>query len=1631
METGKEKWIFLDTEAEPDSGRVLDFGAVRGDGKMLHTASPRAFSAFLKDAGYLAGHNILEFDLRYIQDLVHEACPEARVIDTLCLSPLLFPARPYHRLLKDDKLQSDELNNPLNDALKCRELFDDEAEAFRSLPGAVQKIYQTLLEREPAFSGFFAWMKENGTPEDAEPGEDPETEKQRCIQRIRNAFSGKICGHADLESLIRHAPAELAYTLALVGAGDRYSITPPWLARRYPGTGPVMRRLRGTPCGQKDCLYCGARMDPAGRLKDYFGYDSFRTYEGEPLQEQAVRAAIAGESLLAVFPTGGGKSVTFQLPALIAGETVRGLTVVISPLQSLMKDQVDHLEERGIADAVTINGLLNPLERKAAIDRIANGFASILYISPESLRSATVENLLISRNVVRFVIDEAHCFSAWGQDFRVDYLYIGDFIRKLQENKRLRSRIPVSCFTATAKKQVIGDIQDYFRRKLGLELKLFTTAAERQNLRYAVLPENNDEEKYTALRNLISGRSCPAIVYVSRVRRTRELAERLRADGFTAEAYNGKMDSQEKIRVQNAFLRDEIQVIVATSAFGMGVDKKDVGLVVHYEISDSLESYTQEAGRAGRDENMQAECYVLFNEEDLDKHFVLLNQTRLSLSEIQQVWRAVKEQTGRRMRMNRSALEIARQAGWDDSVSDIETRVTTAVAALENAGYVERGRNVPHIYANSIQVPSVMAAAERLAASGRMTEEEKQIARRVLGFLISRKTTWRSTSETAESRVDYLADRLGLPGETVVRSILQMREEGLLADQQDLIAVLRRTDTENRSLQTLRQFLDAERFLLEHFEDHEPVDYRGLNDLALRSGVAGCTVKNLKTLVLCWQISGMLQKEIPAAGENTVYFRKLSVTEQRVRLDRRSAVCDFALRYLFSRRENLLKQEGEDLAVSFSVMELEKAFNTNRDGDFSRFATDGEEVQQALLYLHRIGALRLEGGFLVSYNTMQILRKETNNHIQYKNEDYRQLKEYYQQRMQQIHIVGEYAHLMAREDEAAESFVRDYFQMDSRKFLDKYFPEEERKLEISRNMTPERFERLFGNLSDMQRAIIQDRDSERILVLAGPGSGKTRILVHKLASLLMMEEVKHEQLLMLTFSRAAATEFKARLLQLVGNAAHFVEIKTFHSYCFDLVGRIGNLRDTDHVVEDAVRMILQGQTETAKITKTVLVIDEAQDMDEKEYALVQALARTNEHMRIIAVGDDDQNIYEFRGSSSVYMKKLLNGESVRQYEMTENYRSDRRIVDFCNAFSETIGGRMKTVPIRSVSGGEGVVRLIRYAGSHLETPLAEAVREKREKEGSLCVLTATNDEAARVTGLLNRCGCPASLIQSDDGFDLYNLAEIRFFLHAAGTKGTVIREEDWQAAREKLAADYADSAALPFSLNMIDTFAGLNRIRYRSDLETFLHESKPEDFAESGKTSVVVSTMHKAKGKEYDSVYLMLDGYDLSPNAARRAVYVAMTRARHELQIHTNGGFFDRFRAAASEYIRNRARFSEPEELLLPLTHRDVYLDFYLGRGREIGKLRSGERLIWREGSLYPEKNPARAAVRLSAACMEKLKQLEQKGYQVCESRIRYVVAWQPAGDKPETMIVLPDLLLRRQQETGNGSLSIDAMGPE
>lgn len=645
---------FIDTEIEPKSRKVLDIGSVKGDGSLFHKSSVADFIQFLNGTQFICGHNIFNHDIKYIGKALYDAgISSSNIIDTLFLSPLLFPAKPYHALLKDDKLQSDDINNPLNDSIKAKDLFYDEVAAFHQTDETLQRIFYLLLNNKREFQSFFRFITY-------------QCEAINPEALIRRKFENEICKHADLFKIISEHPIELAYCLSLINAFIKHkkihSITPPWVLKNYPDVEKIMFRLRNQPC-VRGCEYCSNAFDIHKGLKRFFGFDSFRTYAGEPLQEKAVKAAVDNKSILAVFPTGGGKSITFQVPALMSGAAARGLTVVISPLQSLMKDQVDNLEKIGITDAVTINGLLDPIERAKSFERVEDGSAAILYISPESLRSRTIERLISGRKIARFVIDEAHCFSSWGQDFRVDYLYIGDFIKRIQEQKNLDDGIPVSCFTATAKQKVIEDIREYFREKLSLDLELFTSKASRTNLHYNVFEKGNEEEKYQATRDLIEEKNCPAIIYVARTRTAYQLAERLTKDGFNARPYHGKMDKLEKTVNQDSFISGETNIMVATSAFGMGVDKKDVGMVIHYEISDSLENYVQEAGRAGRDEKIVADCFVLFNEEDLSKHFILLNQTKLSIKEIQQVWKAIKDITRFRSTVSNSALEIARKAG--------------------------------------------------------------------------------------------------------------------------------------------------------------------------------------------------------------------------------------------------------------------------------------------------------------------------------------------------------------------------------------------------------------------------------------------------------------------------------------------------------------------------------------------------------------------------------------------------------------------------------------------------------------------------------------------------------------------------------------------------------------------------------------------------------------------------------------------------------------------------------------------------------------------------------------------------------------------------------------------------------
>lgn len=1597
------RYAFVDVEVGLKDKRIHDIGILRWDGAKYHSADKRAAISFLENVDFVCGHNVIHHDMKF---LLGDEAQRWQLVDTLYVSPLLFPERPYHHLLKDDKLMNEQMNNPVNDCEKACDLLMDEIAKWKVLPEAQRFIYATLLHDVTEFAGFLAMV-------DAEV-----CDETTLVEHIHTAYDGRICRHADLAAIIEQQPVELAFALALISTTERNSITPPWVLHNYPNVENVVHRLRHTRCAE-GCDYCRKYLDAHYNLKYFFGYDQFRTYEGEPLQENAVKAAVDSKSLLAIFPTGGGKSLTFQLPALMEARSVHGITVVISPLQSLMKDQVDNLAERGITDAVTINGLLDPISRSLAIERVQNGDASLLYIAPEMLRSKTIEKILMARHVVRFVVDEAHCFSSWGQDFRVDYLYIGKFISEYQKRKQLQRPIPVSCFTATAKQKVVQDICDYFKQTLNLDLQLFASSASRTNLRYSVIHAETDEDKYMKLRSLIAESDCPTIVYVSRTKRTKMLAEKLTRDGYKALPFNGRMDSDEKIANQEAFMSDNVRIIVATSAFGMGVDKSDVGLVVHYDISDSLENYVQEAGRAGRNPHLQAKCFVLYNDNDLDKHFILLNQTKLSISEIQQVWKVVKDMTRQRMQTCSSALEIARKAGWDDSVTDIETRVRTAIAALEQAGYLERGNNVPHVYATGITVKSMDEARKRITSSLLFHNEEVEKAVRIIKSLISQKHIAKAQDAEAESRVDYLADILGLTKSEVVSAVERMRQEGILADTKDVSAYLNDTgESENRSRLLLRRFTRLERYILDHITDGAlRISCKQLNDDAQKNGITTATEKDIRTLLYFLTVKGYTRKKEDAA-HNIELTRQADMQSTIKRFEKRLNICTFAVEWLYRQAQNTTLEESKKNGVQFSVVELLNDLKAQGQTFFESLDDlQLEDVEESLLYLSKIGALKLEGGFLVLYNAMNI-RRLKDNKLRYKQEDYRMLNEFYRQKIQQVHIVGEYANLMVRDYDAALQYVHDYFQMDYKAFVQKYF-KGERVEQIERNITSKKYEQLFNQLSKKQMQIISDKESRVIVVAAGPGSGKTRVLVHKLASLLLLEDVKHEQLLMLTFSRAAATEFKQRLMGLIGNAAHFVEIKTFHSYAFDLLGRIGNLEDAKDVVGRAARMISEGEVEPNRIGKTVLVVDEAQDMSSEEFALVRALMSVNEEMRVIAVGDDDQNIYEFRGSDSNYMRQLLADDKSTFVEMTENYRSTQHVVAFANAFVKGIHNRMKQTPILSMSKDEGTVVVTHHA-SHIMFQRVVSDLLRQRNSGTISVLTHTNEEAVILVALLRKHGLRSKLIQSMDGFRFWNMAEVRLFLKyiERDTHTPIVTDEVWNEAKRKTFQAYATSSSLPYLKRCIELFEKINKAKYLTDFKELVFESTTEDFCDTSDADVVVSTIHKSKGCEFDDVYMLVSQPQHVTDSEMRSYYVGMTRARKRLFIYTNSTLFDRLPADIHQVDQTPYVF--PDEVMLQLSHKDVNLGFFKSRKKEILSLRSGEKLCFVNNLLYVPNNQQPVA-QLSQKMQAELAQWASKGYLVSSATIRFIVAWKPKDapkDEKEYAVLLLDLELKKTTNT-------------
>ena len=397
-------------------------------------------------------------------------------------------------------------------------------------------------------------------------------------------------------------------------------------------------------------------------LKKYFGFERFLDN-----QREVVERIIQGEDLCVVMPTGAGKSLCYQLPALMK----KGYTVVVSPLISLMKDQIDQLYQKGIA-AGCINSSIPLDEQQQCISDVITGKIKLLYVAPERFGTFSFRSLMTNCPPEMLIIDEAHCISQWGHDFRPSYLKIGEFAEEFNIKQ-------ICAFTATATPQVRRDIRKQLHRE---NMQIIAAGFKRPNLAFSVIPCSKQENKFAAIRKLLAN-PAPTIIYGA----TRKNVEDI-ADEFDCIAYHAGMSDNERKEAQEKFMTEHCPVLAATNAFGMGIDRKDVRRVIHYNIPSSLEAYYQEAGRAGRD-GENSECVLLFSYADKFVHEFMIEMNNPPQSAVAELWNLLLKLADERQTLS---LEIS-ASDLANLLSECknDAMVSAALAILEKNNFIERG----------------------------------------------------------------------------------------------------------------------------------------------------------------------------------------------------------------------------------------------------------------------------------------------------------------------------------------------------------------------------------------------------------------------------------------------------------------------------------------------------------------------------------------------------------------------------------------------------------------------------------------------------------------------------------------------------------------------------------------------------------------------------------------------------------------------------------------------------------------------------------------------------------------------------------------------------------------------------
>jgi len=1560
--------LLLDIEVN-EKNEIYSLGAVLGEqtfacaGKRnIERQMLARFDDFCRDARFVLGHNILNHDLPRLRQVVPELSLFAKpAIDTLFLSPLAYPANPYHRLIKNYQIVRDSINDPVQDAVLAGKVFTEQWQALVEQFAAnadVVLLYRGLLATDAGLAGTADALACMGIP--LLSGDDLlETfvwfaRKHGCKTAVDQLLLQLNDGTMPL--------APLAYVCAWLSVAEGNSVLPPWVRHQFPLVPGVLHQLRESNCRNAECTYCTNHHDPRRFLQDFYGFPDFRpeptTEDGKSLQAEIVCAAAQGASLFATLPTGGGKSLCYLLPALMRYQRRNMLTIVISPLQALMKDQVDNFSRfTGTRIAAALYGMLTMPERAEVLEGVRLGDVGILLVSPEQLRNASFRTTIGQREIGAWVFDEAHCLSKWGHDFRPDYLYAIRFIREFAEQEQV-SIPPVQCFTATAKKDVRTEIIDILQRELGLRVLYFAGGHERTNLHYEVRSVER-YEKYQSVLDLLTARfedRGSVVIYCATRRNTELLAEFLQENGWNVEAFHAGLDPSLKKRIQENFVAGVTPIICATNAFGMGIDKEDVRLVIHLDIPGSLENYLQEAGRAGRDRN-EAECILIFNEQDIEGQFRLSAGSMLNQRQIAQFLRGIRYAARGENSVVLTAGDLLRLdvVDVDPDLADGDTRVRTALAWLERAGYLQRNENQTKIFQGKPALKNLEEAAEKIGGLN-LSSRQQQRWMAILRALMERSRLNQPFSADELAGLSAFANMEGdseTESETqrVIRTLHDMAAHGVL-EQTTLLSAYIRFKVRNSSEKQLQEVIGLENdflgLLAETAPDvekdiHLEMDLRQINQMMIDKGHSACSPHGLKLFLygLSRDGKGLAgtrgSLSFTARGNHrfAVYLHR-DWPSLRTTVELRQLAALRALQAIFAVVPPEIKS-GANLLVEFSLEQIVAALR----GDLllaDKLKDPLAAAERALTFMHDQKVIDLQQGLAVFRQAMTIQLNPEAKSRRYSKEDFSPLKTHYAERTFQIHVMNEYARLALGKISGAWQYVTSYFEDDKEQFLKRFFPGKEKFFE--RATSKQSYQRIVDDLHNpAQEQIVTADQEQNLLVLAGPGAGKTRVVAHRVAYLLRVARINPRAILVLCFNRSAILSLRRRLRDLVGGDMAGVTLLTFHGLALRLTGqslvsrgRAGQREEIDFstVIREAIAL-LQGEKKVMGLEEipadfalvgrfSHILVDEYQDVDADQYELVSLVAgkcrEEGEHkLAILAVGDDDQNIYRFRGASVAFIRKFQEEYQAQVHYLVENYRSTGHIIAAANCLIAHNRDRMKTgYPIRINSA-----RASLPPGGNWQRndPVVQGKMQVLKVGDPGCQAMALLEELQRLQSIgpvdVSRCAVlgrewkDLELVRSvceEQGMP------VRFCWgnHDSFPRLTRIRENadlfEWLRLRrtESIGAD-----TLLLQLEQLCPVATLWSDNLRLLLQQWGEETNNipqpvpaveeylfEVLAEQGRAKSVgkglyLATAHAVKGLEFDHVFILggswNNGSPTTLEDERRLYYVSMSRARETLHL--------------------------------------------------------------------------------------------------------------------------------------------------